>query len=89
LAINPNLLSVRLTISLIKDKKNSKRVKSPFRKEICLSEINFNIKYLIDFLKVVDSELVIFLIHHKESPAIIKPESGAEHIYVIMPLKAS
>jgi DNA polymerase-3 subunit beta len=52
-------------------------------------EINFNIKYLIDFLKVVDSELVIFLIHHKESPAIIKPESGAEHIYVIMPLKAS
>lgn len=51
-------------------------------------EINFNIKYLIDFLKVVDSELVTFLIHHKESPAIIKPESGAEHIYVIMPLKA-
>jgi hypothetical protein len=26
-------------------------------------DINFNIKYLIDFLKVVDSELIIFLIH--------------------------
>ena len=52
-------------------------------------EINFNIKYLIDFLKVIDSELIIFLIHEKETPAIIKPESGPEHIYVIMPLKAS
>jgi len=51
-------------------------------------EINFNIRFLIDFLKVVESELVVFLIHQKESPAIVKPESGPEHIYVIMPLKA-
>ncbi len=51
-------------------------------------EINFNVRFIMDFLKVIDSDNVVIYMNANESPALIKPETGNEYIYVIMPLKS-
>lgn len=61
--------------------------------EICeyvgsVIEINFNVRFIMDFLKVINSENVVINMNANESPALIKPETGSEYIYVIMPLKS-
>ncbi|MCH2226431.1 MAG: DNA polymerase III subunit beta [Candidatus Caenarcaniphilales bacterium] len=52
-------------------------------------EINFNVRFIMDYLKVIDSDNIVIHMNANESPALVKPEQGQEHIYVIMPLKSN
>ena len=49
-------------------------------------DISFNIEYLIDVLKVVNEERVIFQSNGPENPGVIKPENRDDFIHVIMPM---
>jgi DNA polymerase-3 subunit beta len=49
--------------------------------------INFNGRYLLDVLGVLDSELVQLELKEELSAAIIRPVNGKEHIYVVMPMR--
>lgn len=49
-------------------------------------DINFNIEYLIDVLKVINQERVIFQSNGAENPGVIKPEGREDFVHVIMPM---
>ena len=49
-------------------------------------DISFNIKYLIDVLRVVKEERVIFQSNGPENPGVLKPENREDFVHVIMPM---
>lgn len=49
-------------------------------------DISFNIDYLIDVLKVVNEERVVFQSNGAENPGVIKPEGRTDFVHVIMPM---
>ena len=49
-------------------------------------DISFNIEYLIDVLKVVEEERVVFQSNGAENPGVIKPEGRTDFVHVIMPM---
>jgi len=49
-------------------------------------DISFNIEYLIDVLKVIDEERVVFQSNGAENPGVIKPEGRTDFVHVIMPM---
>ncbi|MGJ3237099.1 MAG: DNA polymerase III subunit beta [Anaerolineae bacterium] len=49
-------------------------------------DISFNIEYLIDVLKVINEERVIFQSNGAENPGVIKPEGRTDFVHVIMPM---
>lgn len=49
--------------------------------------IGFNSKYLIDVLKVIDDENITMLFNTNVSPCLIKPLSGNEFEYLILPVR--
>ena len=49
-------------------------------------DISFNIDYLIDVLKVVNEERVMFQSNGAENPGVIKPEGRTDFVHVIMPM---
>ncbi len=51
-------------------------------------EIGFNAKYVIDGLKAIDSEKIIFRLDSSIRPCTICPEDG-EYIYMILPVRIS
>lgn len=48
--------------------------------------ISFNIKYLIDVLRVVREERVVFQSNGAENPGVLRPENREDFIHVIMPM---
>ena len=48
--------------------------------------ISFNIKYLIDVLRVVKEERVIFQSNGPENPGVLKPENRDDFVHVVMPM---
>jgi len=48
--------------------------------------ISFNIKYLIEVLRVIKEERVIFQSNGAENPGVIRPENREDFIHVIMPM---
>ncbi|MFZ5945040.1 MAG: DNA polymerase III subunit beta [Bacillota bacterium] len=50
-------------------------------------EISFNAKYLIDALKVIDSEDLDISLSGSLSPGIIKPGNNSNYLYLILPLR--
>ncbi|SDC43596.1 MULTISPECIES: DNA polymerase III subunit beta [unclassified Candidatus Frackibacter] len=53
------------------------------------TEIAFNANYLMDVLKVIDSEEVLLELSGKLSPGVIKEMKSDEYIYVIMPVRSA
>lgn len=51
------------------------------------TQIAFNSKYIIDVLKVVDSEEIFMELTGALSPGIIKPIEGENFIYLILPVR--
>lgn len=51
------------------------------------TQIAFNSKYLIDVLKVIDSEEILLELTGSLSPGIIKPVGGENYIYLILPIR--
>ena len=49
--------------------------------------IGFNSKYLIDALKVIDDEEINILFNSSVSPCLIKPLSGNEYEYLVLPVR--
>ncbi|BEP27671.1 DNA polymerase III subunit beta [Helicovermis profundi] len=52
-------------------------------------EIGFNPKYLMDALKIIDSEEVIMKLTTSVSPCIIKPVDDESYTYLILPVRLS
>ena len=51
--------------------------------------IGFNSKYLIDVLKVIDNENIVLLFNTSVSPCLVKPVSGDNFEYLILPVRIS
>ena len=51
-------------------------------------DIAFNWRYLIDGLKVIDSENIIFGVNGNNRPAVIKSAEDTSHFYILMPIKS-
>lgn len=49
-------------------------------------DISFNIEYLIDVLRVVNEERVVFQSNGAENPGVLRPENREDFIHVIMPM---
>jgi len=49
-------------------------------------DISFNIEYLIDVLRVINEERVVFQSNGAENPGVIRPEDREDFIHVIMPM---
>jgi DNA polymerase-3 subunit beta len=49
-------------------------------------DISFNIEYLIDVLKVIREERVVFQSNGAENPGVIRPENRDDFVHVIMPM---
>lgn len=52
-------------------------------------EIGFNVRFLLDFLKVVDAEDILFKYIQEQKPALMQINGKDEYIYIVMPLKLS
>jgi len=50
-------------------------------------EIGFNPKYLIDALKVIDTDSIILEFSTSVSPCIIKPQEQNNYIYLVLPVR--
>ncbi len=49
-------------------------------------DISFNIRYLIDVLRVITEERVVFQSNGPENPGVLKPENRDDFTHVIMPM---
>ncbi len=49
-------------------------------------DISFNIRYLIDVLRVINEERVVFESNGPENPGVLKPENREDFVHVIMPM---
>ena len=49
-------------------------------------DISFNIRYLIDVLRVIKEERVVFHSNGPENPGVLKPENRDDFTHVIMPM---
>lgn len=49
-------------------------------------DISFNIKYLIDVLRVIKEDRVVFQSNGPENPGVLRPENREDFIHVIMPM---
>lgn len=52
-------------------------------------EIGFNVRYLMEFLKAIDSEKVIFKYTQNQKPVLMYAEDDISYQYIVMPLKLS
>lgn len=50
-------------------------------------EIGFNLRFLLDFLKAVDSEEVVFKYTEEQKPALFQINGNNDYLYIVMPLK--
>src|SRR5690606_8854658 len=50
-------------------------------------EIGFNARYLLDIASQIESETIQFLLADSGSPTIVKDESDAGALYVLMPMR--
>jgi DNA polymerase-3 subunit beta len=49
-------------------------------------EISFNVKFLIDVLSVIGTDLAVLETTTPSSPGVIKPEGSEDFVYVVMPM---
>lgn len=52
-------------------------------------EIGFNVRFLLDFLKAVDAEEIVFKYIQEQKPALLQINGKDDYIYIVMPLKLS
>ena len=53
------------------------------------AQIAFNVKLIIDMLKVVSSEKVSLELSGPLSPGILRPAQGEDYIYIVMPIRTA
>lgn len=52
-------------------------------------KIGFNSKYILDFLKVIDNEKIVFNLIGKNNPCFINEEGNNDYIYMVLPVRIS
>ena len=52
-------------------------------------DISFNIRYLIEVLRVITEERVVFQSNGAANPGVIRPENRDDFIHVIMPMSVT
>ncbi len=52
-------------------------------------EIGFNVRFLLDFLKSVEGDNIIFKYTQEQKPTLLQAQDKEDYIYVVMPLKLS
>lgn len=52
-------------------------------------KIGFNSKYLLDFLKVIDTDKIILNLIGKNNPCFIKEDGNNNYIYMVLPVRIS
>ncbi|MGI5850134.1 MAG: DNA polymerase III subunit beta [Christensenellales bacterium] len=52
-------------------------------------DISFNSRYLLDVLKEVDDEEVVFEMNTSISPCMIRPIQGESYLYLVLPVKTN
>ncbi|MGB9613280.1 MAG: DNA polymerase III subunit beta, partial [Candidatus Margulisiibacteriota bacterium] len=50
-------------------------------------QITFNIRLIIDALKVINSPRVVMELSEGLSPGLIRPENGEDFVYIVMPIR--
>jgi DNA polymerase-3 subunit beta len=50
-------------------------------------QISFNVRLIIDALKVLNSKKVVFELSQGLNPGLIRPEGGEDFIYIVMPIR--
>ncbi len=61
----------------------------PVEKEGEDLKIGFNSKYLLDFLKIIDSEKIVLNLIGKNNPCFINEEGRQDYIYMVLPVRIS
>lgn len=51
--------------------------------------ISFNAKFLLDALKVIDSEEILFELSGSYSPGVMRPLNDQNYLYLVLPLRTS
>ncbi len=78
----------KLTVSSEETKVGEEKAEIVIKMQGDNNKISLNAQYLLDVLTYVNVDKVKFTINDKASPAVIKPVSGDDYVYIIMPLKA-
>jgi len=50
-------------------------------------QVSFNIRLITDVLKAVSTEKVVVELAEGLSPGVIRPEGGADYLYIVMPIR--
>lgn len=50
-------------------------------------EIGFNVRFLLDFLRSIHDDKIIFKYVHEQKPAIMQGQENEDYVYIVMPLK--
>jgi len=50
-------------------------------------EVNFNARYLLDVLNIMNTEKIRMELKEELSSGLIRPVDGEDHLYVIMPMR--
>lgn len=82
--VKMNLEAKRLTLS---DQHGSGRETLPMELEGDPMMVCFNVKYLIDGLRAIQSEQVIININTPISPVVLTPSDGLDILYLLMPVQ--
>ncbi len=51
------------------------------------NSVVFNYKYLLDGLQNIGQKKVLMEVNSADMPAILRPESGDDYLYLIMPIR--
>lgn len=82
LSIKDNLLEISSIVEI-----GQANDEIPLKLEGNNIDIGFNPKYLIDALKVIDSEVIYMEFLANISPCIIKPKSDEDYTYLVLPVR--
>lgn len=52
-------------------------------------EIGFNVRFLLDFLRSVHDNKIIFKYVQEQKPAVMQGQENGDYVYIVMPLKLS
>ncbi len=50
-------------------------------------EVGYNCKFMLDALKAIDDEYVIIELNGNITPTVIRPESGEDFLYIVLPVR--
>ena len=50
-------------------------------------EVGYNCKFMLDALKAIDDEYVVIELNGNITPTVIRPETGEDFLYIVLPVR--